>query len=64
MNSLFYVGMDVHKDTISLAVIRDNSRTIDFERQIKNEPGKINKYFIQLKEKSSRGIVISHPILK
>ncbi|MBI9104191.1 MAG: IS110 family transposase [Spirochaetales bacterium] len=53
MNSLFYVGMDVHKETIALAVIRDNSRTIEFERQIKNEPGKIKKYFTQLKEKST-----------
>ncbi len=53
MNSLFYVGMDVHKETISLAVIRDNSRTIEFERQIRNEPGGIKKYFTKLKDRSA-----------
>ncbi len=53
MNSLFYVGMDVHKETISIAVIRDNSRSIEFERQIRNEPGRIKKYFTKLQEKSA-----------
>ena len=53
MNGLFYVGMDVHKEKISIAVIRDNSRSIEFERQIRNEPGRIKKYFTKLQEKSA-----------
>lgn len=51
MNSLLYVGMDVHKDEIAVAVIRDNNRNIEFERQIKNEPGQIKKFFNRLKNK-------------
>jgi transposase len=52
MNSVIYVGMDVHKETISVAVIRDNNRNVEFERQIRNEPGQIKKFFTRLKEKS------------
>ena len=51
MKSLIYVGMDVHKESISLAVLRDNNRDVEFERQIKNEPSKIKKFFNKLKEK-------------
>ncbi|MDA3822444.1 MAG: IS110 family transposase [Bacteroidales bacterium] len=51
MNSLLYVGMDVHKDTIAIAVLRDNGRNTEFERQIRNEPAQINKFFKRLKDK-------------
>ncbi len=50
MNSLIYVGMDVHKETIAITVLRDNCRNVEFERQIKNEPGQIKKFFKRLKE--------------
>ena len=42
MNSLIYVGMDVHKETIAIAVLRDNC---------KNDPGQIRKFFKKLKDK-------------
>ena len=51
MNSVIYVGMDVHKETIALALIRDNSRKIEFERKIKNEPTQIKKFFKKHKDK-------------
>lgn len=51
MESIFYVGMDVHKETIAIAVFRDRNRAVEFELTIKNEPGKIKKFFTKLKEK-------------
>jgi transposase len=51
MNSLIYVGMDVHKESISVAIFRDSSRNVEFERQLRNEPGVIKKFFKRLKEK-------------
>jgi transposase len=43
--------MDVHKDTISIAVMRDWNRNVEYERQIRNEPNKVKKFFNRLKEK-------------
>lgn len=51
MISLLYVGMDVHKETIAIAIFRSNSRNPEYERQIRNEPGQIKKFFKKLKEK-------------
>ena len=51
MNSLIYVGMDVHKETIAIAIFRDNNRNVEFERTIRNEPGQIKKFFKRLKDK-------------
>ena len=51
MRSIVYVGMDVHKETIAIAVFRDSNRNVEFERTIRNEPGKIKKFFNKLKEK-------------
>jgi transposase len=51
MRSIIYVGMDVHKETIALAIFRDSNRNVEFERQIRNEPGQIKKFFKKLKEK-------------
>lgn len=51
MNSLIYVGMDVHKESIAIAVLRDNNKNVEFERQIRNEPGQIRKFFKRLKDK-------------
>ncbi len=50
MNSLVYVGMDVHKETIAIAVFKNNNKNVEFERQIRNEPSKIKKFFKKLKE--------------
>lgn len=51
MRSIVYVGMDVHKETIAIAVFRDSNNNVEFERQIRNEPGRIRKFFNKLKEK-------------
>lgn len=54
MSSLVYVGMDVHKETISIAVFKNNNRSVEFEKQIQNDPGKIKKFFCKLKEKEDQ----------
>ena len=51
MRSVIYVGMDVHKESIAVAIMRDSNRNVEFERQIRNEPGQIKKFFNRLKEK-------------
>ena len=57
MNSLIYVGMDVHKETIAIAIFRDNNRNVEFEKTIRNEPGQIKRFFKRLKDKE--GNIIS-----
>ena len=42
MRSIVYVGMDVHKETIAIAVYRDSNKNIEFEKQIRNENGAIS----------------------
>jgi len=51
MKSLIYVGMDVHKESISIAVFRDNNKNVENIRQLRNDPGQIHKFFKRLKEK-------------
>jgi hypothetical protein len=51
MNSVIYVGMDFHKESIAVAVLRDSNRNVEFERQIRNEPGQVKKFFKRMKEK-------------
>lgn len=53
MNSVFYVGMDVHKETISLAVFEGNKPIPYSETKIKNGPTQVSKYFNNLKQKNS-----------
>ncbi len=50
MNSVIYVGMDVHKESIAVAVFRDNYQNPEFERELRNEPGNIKRFFKRLKE--------------
>ncbi|MCD4783211.1 MAG: IS110 family transposase [Candidatus Eremiobacteraeota bacterium] len=51
MRSIVYVGMDVHKDTVSVAILRDNNMHVEYERTLRNEPGQMKKFFKRLKEK-------------
>ena len=51
MRSIVYVGMDVHKDTVSIAILRDNNMHVEYERTLRNEPGQMKKFFKKLKEK-------------
>ena len=51
MRSIIYVGMDVHKETVAVAILRDNNRDFEYEKTLRNEPGVIKKFFKRLKEK-------------
>ncbi len=53
MNSVLYVGMDVHKETIVLAGMRDGNQFAEFERTIRNEPGQVKKFFQRLSERET-----------
>lgn len=57
MNSVFYVGMDVHKETISIAVYEDSSQLPYSETVLKNNSVDIKKYFNNLLNKNH--IIIS-----
>lgn len=52
MNSVFYVGMDVHKETISVTVFDGNRREPSSESVIKNNQSQIAKYFKRLQSKN------------
>ena len=45
MESVRFVGMDVHKDAIQLAVLGDrrHGREIEFERQVGSDPAAVKK---------------------
>lgn len=47
--NLYYVGMDVHKETIALSVF-NGSNIPEFEKTIPNETQKIKDFFIKLKK--------------
>ena len=53
MKSIIYIGMDVHKETIQVAVFRDQNRNVEFERQIKNDTTQIKKFFTKLKKQNA-----------
>ena len=53
MESLYYVGMDVHKDTITLAVYRDQNRDPEYLRTMKSDSRAVSRFFEKLKEKES-----------
>jgi transposase len=46
-----YVGMDVHKETISVAVLHEESPAVVFEKTLRNDPGSLRIFFKRLKEK-------------
>jgi transposase len=52
MKSLYYFGIDSHKETLQIAALRDNDRNVEFERQIKNEPARIKKFFSKYKDEN------------
>ncbi|MBN1646953.1 MAG: IS110 family transposase [Spirochaetales bacterium] len=53
MESVLYVGIDVHKDFINIGAFRDNEQKICIEIQKKNDPIIVKKYFLKLKEKGT-----------
>ena len=50
MNTLQYVGMDVHKETIDVSVFRDRSSNPEIERKMYNSTKQIKSFFGRLKE--------------
>lgn len=53
MESVVYVGMDVHKESVAIAVLRDSHREAEIVRTIRNERRHIARFFQRLKEKES-----------
>lgn len=51
MKKKLYVGLDVHKDSISIAVFEEKSKDPIEEITLINEDQKIRKYFIKLQKK-------------
>ena len=56
MKSLYYVGMDVHKDSIRIAVLKDMEKETVYEATVGNDIPKIVKILCGFKQK---GTVIS-----
>lgn len=54
--STLTVGMDVHRDTISVAVLRDGSQEPELEQTLPNDPRKVERFFRRLE---GRGRVVS-----
>ena len=50
MNSVTYVGMDIDKEKIVIAVLRDTERDLSRESMIRNETSTAGKYFSKLKK--------------
>ena len=55
MSKIFYAGMDVHKDSIFIAVI-DNENTVILEKSIPNQLEKIRRFFNKFRK---QGKIIS-----
>ena len=49
MKSVVYVGMDVDKEKIVIAVLRGSETEVSEELVIRNEATKVRKYFAKLK---------------
>ena len=45
---ILYIGMDVHKDTITMSAFAENSNELIFQQKIKNDPKKLRKIFKKL----------------
>ncbi len=52
MNSVQYVGMDVDKEKIALAVLKGTDTEVSKELVIRNEASAVRKCFSKLKEQS------------
>ncbi len=58
MKSLYYMGIDSHKETLQIDILKDNDRNVEFERQNKNEPARI----IKLNSKIRREYILQNNI--
>ncbi len=50
MKNVYYVGMDVHKETVELSVLLNRRKEPEFERQLPNNKQKIIKVLKKLQE--------------
>jgi transposase len=53
METVFYVGMDVHKESIQLAVLKDGQGRCEIEQRLPYDFPKIRKFFGSLKRKGT-----------
>ncbi|OLY60508.1 IS110 family transposase, partial [Leptospira santarosai serovar Guaricura] len=53
MKRKVYVGMDVHKETIQIAILPSNTKALVKEQQIKHEEGQIKKFIQKLKSEGT-----------
>ena len=51
MKSLYYVGMDVHKDSIRIAVLKDMEKDTVYDATVGNDIPKIVKILCGFKQK-------------
>ncbi len=51
MKSIFYVGMDVHKDTVRIAVLKGTDKQTVYEATVQNDISKIIKIVSGYKSK-------------
>jgi transposase len=56
MESIYYTGMDVHKDSVSIVVFKDNDVKPEIVVKKPNQPSVLKKFFEKLK---SKGIIIA-----
>jgi hypothetical protein len=43
--SIIWIGMDVHKDTVMVAVFRDQRSEPEVVQQLPNDPRKLRRFF-------------------
>ncbi|EMO85682.1 transposase [Leptospira santarosai str. AIM] len=53
MKRKVYVGMDVHKETIQIAILPSNTKALVKEQQIKHEEGQTKKFIQKLKSEGT-----------
>ena len=44
-SSIIWIGMDVHKDTVMVAVYTDDAREPEIVQQLPNDPRKLKRFF-------------------
>ncbi|AVV49555.1 Transposase domain protein [Leptospira santarosai] len=60
MKRKVYVGMDVHKETIQIAILPSNTKALVKEQQIKHEEGQIKKFIQKLKSEGTETVSSRH----
>lgn len=50
MKKIHYVGMDVHKETVSMAVVTTSGPEVIIEKTLPNEHGSLRRWFKKLTE--------------